>query len=76
MLVLSRKANEAIKIGNDIEIKVIAVDGEQVKLGISAPMNVEVHRKEIFDLIQDENSHAANLSSNIIDLIKKNDEKS
>lgn len=47
MLVLSRKKGEAIVIGNDITIVVISIEGGRVKLGIDAPQNVEVHRKEI-----------------------------
>ncbi|MBY6037057.1 carbon storage regulator CsrA [Fictibacillus nanhaiensis] len=68
MLVLTRKLQEAIKIGQDIEITVLAVDGDQVKLGISAPKNIEIHRKEIFISIQEENNKAANTS---IDTFKK-----
>lgn len=68
MLVLTRKLQEAIKVGNDIEITVLAVEGEQVKLGISAPKNVEIHRKEIFLSIQEENNIAANTS---MDLFKQ-----
>lgn len=52
MLVLSRKVNESIQIGPDIEIKVIAIEGEQVKLGIEAPQHVDIHRKEIYLSIQ------------------------
>ncbi|MFC0187356.1 carbon storage regulator CsrA [Fictibacillus aquaticus] len=59
MLVLTRKLQEAIKIGDDIEVTVLAVEGEQVKLGISAPKYVEIHRKEIYVSIQEENSKAA-----------------
>jgi carbon storage regulator len=62
MLVLTRKLQEAIKIGNDIEITVLAIEGDQVKLGISAPRNIEIHRKEIFLSIQEENNKAANTS--------------
>jgi carbon storage regulator len=62
MLVLARKLQESIKIGNDIEISVLSVEGEQVKLGISAPKNVEIHRKEVFLSIQEENNIAANTS--------------
>jgi carbon storage regulator len=62
MLVLTRKLQEAIKIGNDIEISVLSVEGDQVKLGISAPKNVEIHRKEVFLSIQEENNIAANTS--------------
>jgi carbon storage regulator len=62
MLVLTRKLQEAIKIGNDIEVTVLSVEGDQVKLGISAPKNVEIHRKEVFLSIQEENNIAANTS--------------
>jgi carbon storage regulator len=62
MLVLTRKLQESIKVGNDIEITVLGVEGEQVKLGISAPKNIEIHRKEIFLSIQEENNIAANTS--------------
>jgi carbon storage regulator len=62
MLVLTRKLQESIKVGNDIEITVLAVEGEQVKLGISAPKNVEIHRKEVFLSIKEENNIAANTS--------------
>jgi carbon storage regulator len=68
MLVLTRKQQESIKVGNDIEITVLGVEGEQVKLGISAPKNVEIHRKEVFLSIQEENNIAANTS---IDLFKQ-----
>jgi carbon storage regulator len=55
MLVLSRKKNESIMIGDTIEIKIIAVDGDQIRIGIDAPRNLDVYRKEIFDAIQEEN---------------------
>jgi carbon storage regulator len=48
MLVLSRKANQSIMIGDDIRILVVGVDRDQVKLGIEAPRHVPVHRLEIF----------------------------
>jgi carbon storage regulator len=48
MLVLSRKANQSIMIGNDIRILVVALDRDQVKLGIEAPRHVPVHRYEVF----------------------------
>jgi len=74
MLVLTRKSKEAIRIGDNIEISVIAIDGDQVKLGISAPKSVEIHRKEIYDAIQLENNEAANLPVDIMNLLeKKND---
>lgn len=66
MLVLSRKISEAIQIGADIEVKVIAVEGDQVKLGIDAPKHIDIHRKEIYLTIQEENNCAAALSSDVI----------
>jgi carbon storage regulator len=68
MLVLSRKKDQSIMIGDDIEITVIAVDGDQIKLGISAPRSVEIQRKEIFLSIKEENASAANTS---VDLLKQ-----
>jgi carbon storage regulator len=74
MLVLTRKLQESIKIGNDIEITVLAIEGDQIKLGISAPKNIEIHRKEIFISIQEENNKAAQSSIDSINqlfMIKK-----
>ncbi|MCB0826572.1 MAG: carbon storage regulator CsrA [Armatimonadetes bacterium] len=59
MLVLTRKLNQSIVIGNDIEVVVLEVRGEQVRIGIKAPRDVVVHRKEIFDQIQEENEAAS-----------------
>ncbi|MBY6271395.1 MAG: carbon storage regulator [Bacillaceae bacterium] len=59
MLVLTRKLKEAIQIGDDIEITVLAIQGDQVKLGIKAPKHVEIHRKEVYLAIQRENSEAS-----------------
>jgi len=60
MLALSRKVNESIVIGNDIEITVLDIKGDQVKLGISAPKAVPIYRKEIYLQIQEANKEAAN----------------
>jgi len=59
MLVLTRKLNQSIIINGEIEVVVLEVRGEQVRLGIKAPKDVPVHRKEIFDQIQDENRAAS-----------------
>ena len=59
MLILTRKSGEAITIGQDIKVTVLAIQGRQVKLGISAPERVEVYREEIFRKIQKENIKAS-----------------
>jgi carbon storage regulator len=71
MLVLTRKLQEAIKIGEDIELTVLSIDGDQVKLGISAPKHIDIHRKEVFLSIQQENSKAASTSLNTFQTLKK-----
>jgi carbon storage regulator len=68
MLVLTRRLNQSIKIGDDIEITVIEVRGDQVRLGVSAPRDVTVHRKEIYLQIQQENRAAAQSSDAVPDL--------
>jgi carbon storage regulator len=62
MLVLTRKLNQSIVINDQVEVVVLESRGEQVRLGIKAPKDVPVHRKEIFDQIQDENKSAAEIS--------------
>lgn len=59
MLVLTRKVHQSIVIGDDIEVVVLEVRGEQVRLGIRAPRNVTVHRKEIYEQIHRENVEAS-----------------
>jgi len=59
MLILSRRINEKIVIGDDIVISVVEVRGDQVKLGIEAPQSVKVFRQEVYDAIQEENRKAA-----------------
>jgi len=63
MLILSRRVNEKIVIGDDIVVSVIEVRGDQVKIGIDAPRNVKVFREEVFEAIQNENKRAAEGSS-------------
>lgn len=58
MLILSRKIDEKIKIGDNITITLIDVHGDQVKIGVEAPKNVKVFRQEVFDAIQSENKAA------------------
>ena len=62
MLALSRKKGEALMINSDIEITVLEVKGEQVKIGISAPKEVPVYRKEVYLQIQEANKEASNIS--------------
>jgi carbon storage regulator len=62
MLALSRKKGDSIIIGDNIEVVVLGISGEQVKLGIVAPKNITVHRKEIYELIQKENISASKSS--------------
>lgn len=62
MLVLTRKENESIMIGNEIEVKVLDLKDNQVKLGIMAPRAVAVHRREVYLAIQAENAQAATAS--------------
>lgn len=59
MLVLTRKVNESIMIGDSIEVVVVEVHGEQVRIGIKAPREVAVHRREVYEAIQKENIEAA-----------------
>lgn len=59
MLILSRKVDEKIKIGDNITITLIEVRGDQVKIGVEAPKNVKVFRQEVFNAIQIENREAA-----------------
>lgn len=59
MLVLSRQRDETIMIGDDIEVTVVDIRGDKVRLGINAPKNVTVHRKEVYEAIRRENREAA-----------------
>ena len=70
MLVLSRKKGETIKIGDDIEITIVATANDQVKIGIQAPKNIEILRKELFEEIQDENKSASVSVDNLLINIK------
>ncbi len=61
MLVLSRQRDETIMIGDDIELTVVDIRGDKVRLGIKAPPHIAVHRKEVYDAIKQENEEAARL---------------
>jgi len=61
MLVLSRQRDETIMIGDDIEITVVDIRGDKIRLGISAPPRIAVHRKEIYEAIKAENARASAL---------------
>jgi cytosine/creatinine deaminase len=61
MLVLTRQRNQTIMIGDEIEIKVVDIRGDKVRLGITAPGHVKVHRSEIYEQIQEENQKAARI---------------
>ena len=74
MLILTRKLDESIMLGNDIEVKVLGIEDGKVKLGIDAPRDVDVFRKEIYVEIQEENKEAASEQkdlSSLKDLFKK-----
>ena len=68
MLILSRKVDEKIKIGNDISIQIIGIAGDQVKIGVDAPKSVKVFRQEVYDDIQRQNREAA-LGSTALDAL-------
>lgn len=70
MLVLTRKVGESIMIGDGIEVKVVGVDGDQVKLGIEAPRHIKVHRQEVFEAIQEENKAALDVTDQLINQLK------
>ncbi len=63
MLVLSRQRDETIMIGDDIEITVVDIRGDKVRLGIAAPSSVPVHRKEVYEAIQRENREASRVKT-------------
>ncbi len=59
MLVLSRQRDETIMIGDEVELTVVDIRGDKVRIGIKAPSHVAVHRKEVYDAIRNENQQAA-----------------
>jgi carbon storage regulator len=71
MLVLTRKTGETIKIGEDIEITILSTKNDQIKIGIKAPKDIEIFRKELLEQISDENVQAATMKVNLLKLLKK-----
>lgn len=61
MLVLSRQRDETIMIGDEVEITVVDIRGDKVRLGINAPRTIQVHRKEVYEAIKRENAESANV---------------
>lgn len=62
MLVLSRQRDETIMIGDDIELTVVDIRGDKVRIGIKAPSKIAVHRKEVYEAIKRENEQAARIA--------------
>jgi carbon storage regulator len=72
MLVLTRKKDQTIMIGDNVEITVVDIQGDQVRIGINAPKNLSIHRKEVFVEIQQENQKAAQVNNILLkNLLKK-----
>ena len=71
MLALSRKPGESVVIGKDIEITILEVKGEQVKVGIKAPQSVAIYRKELFEQIQESNREASKISEDVMKNLNK-----
>ncbi len=68
MLILARKVNERIVIGEDVQVSVVDIKGDQVKIGIEAPTAVKVYRYEVFEAIQEQNRAAASSATELPDL--------
>lgn len=66
MLVLSRQRDETIMIGDDVEVTVVDIRGDKVRLGINAPKQIEVHRKEVYDAIRRERRAAAQVPGAVV----------
>ncbi|MBD3108495.1 carbon storage regulator CsrA [Bacillus sp. AGMB 02131] len=70
MLVLTRRVGETIKIGENVEITVLEMKGDQVKIGIEAPKSVDIYRKEVYASIQEENKRATQNINKLPDFFK------
>lgn len=70
MLVITRKKGESLLIGDDIEIKIVKVDDGSVKIGIEAPKEKTILRKEVYEKVKDENTNAITKTDDILNLFK------
>ncbi|WP_042222453.1 carbon storage regulator CsrA [Oceanobacillus manasiensis] len=75
MLVLRRKRNESIQIGEEIEIKILGIEGDQVKIGIEAPGSVDIYRKELYIDTKQQNNEALNVTEDLLQLLKNPDKE-
>lgn len=71
MLILNRKIGESIIIGEDIEITILEVDEKRVKIGIDAPRDINILRKEIYIDITEENKKSLEIDGDVLDILKK-----
>lgn len=71
MLVLTRKSEESVILGGNIEVKVLSVRGDQVSLGFAAPNSISIYRKEVYEAIQEENRQAATRGDDAVKAIRK-----
>lgn len=72
MLVLSRQRDETIMIGDEIEITVVDIRGDKVRLGINAPRSIQVHRKEVYEAIKAENTQASHVQVDDLNVANQN----
>jgi len=71
MLVLSRQRDETIMIGDEVEITVVDIRGDKVRLGITAPRHIQVHRKEVYEAIKRENQQASRMKPDDVNRIEE-----
>ena len=71
MLIITRKKGESLMIGDDIEIVISKIDDGSVKIGINAPKNISILRKEIYEEVENENKEATKVDINMLKNIKK-----
>lgn len=71
MLALSRKKGDSVIIGDNIEVVILGISGDQVKIGFLAPKNVSVHRKEVYDQIKNQNKESVNTRADSLADINK-----